>query len=60
MKSRKHIEKLLDQATVGEYNCQQCGTLTENIAKLPDVHLRCPKCGWEPITIVSINGVPVN
>lgn len=60
MKSRKHIERLLDQATVGDYECQECGELVENIAVLPEVHLRCPECCWEPITVLSVNGVPVS
>jgi DNA-directed RNA polymerase subunit RPC12/RpoP len=36
------------------YACQKCGTLVRNIAKLPDVELQCPECGWRPVVVEEI------
>jgi DNA-directed RNA polymerase subunit RPC12/RpoP len=46
----------IGEADSSSYPCQRCGAETENVAKLPDVHTKCPECGWEPVTVYSNSG----
>lgn len=39
---------------VAELNCNECGAKVVNAAALPDIHLRCPACGWEPVIVTGI------
>lgn len=41
------------------YPCQKCGTPVVDIGVNGDVTLQCPECGWTPVRIEEINGVPV-
>jgi len=33
--------------------CNECETPVENVAKHDGTHLKCPECGWEPITVTE-------
>lgn len=41
------------------YPCQKCGTPVVDIGVNGDVTLQCPECGWIPVQVEEINGVPM-
>lgn len=40
-------------ADFSTYPCYQCGAAVENIATPPEVHSKCPECGWEPVVVMD-------
>lgn len=41
------------------YPCQKCGTPVVDVSSDGSVDVQCPKCGWIPVQVEEINGVPV-
>lgn len=42
------------------YPCQKCGTPVVDVSNSDGgIDVQCPACGWIPVEVVEINGVPV-